>query len=125
MLTAEQIKKLINIANPDGFSWESKKIKDGRMTVIIEVICYYSHVISLKYFYENPKSMDYKFFLQKCIEGIYKWQEILIEQNSINITVHHSYLSDEGIELKKVFGYTKGIDQAKEHALIYILENIK
>ena len=131
MLTPEQIKKLIEIAKPEGFRFTlsgDSKLGGGYMEYMEQPCSVFGLYM--------PESIMYPLFLQKCIEGVIKkygfqfdafynkekqeWDYMFFNKFKMQ------YPESQGL-LKHINNVTthKDIDQAKEQALIYILDNIQ
>ena len=122
VITPEQIKKLFEIAKPDRFEYVEatgkvpKCLKDPENRYIL---------IDL----ELNKSMSYRLFLQGCIEGINRnYRDNIQDRFFINTDPESMDIwdnDDRKIAFYVNFEEYQTIDQAKEQALIYILDNIQ
>ena len=124
MLTPEQIKKLIEIAKPDGFRFTlsgDSKLGGGYMEYMEQPCSVFGLYM--------PESIMYPLFLQKCIEGINR--SYLNETNNrwvIEVTLQSLDIWDGDVSsIVAVYCYDEktNMDKIKEQALIYILDNIQ
>ena len=122
MLTPEQIKKLIEIAKPEGFNCYEDI--DG-LTLVIGI----RHETL---FIDNNMVLEevfYPLFLQKCIEGVNRgYRDNIQDRYFIDTDAESIDVWDEDDRTYPFCGNFRDygtIDQAKEQALIYILDNIQ
>jgi len=117
MLTPEQIKKLIEIANPESFSYHESPSGNSKFDNLKAGTEYY--------YFDSSILMDlaYPLFLQRCIEGINNAYSVLgtsdywIEQDYSEIKVVNYRYEDKYANIE----IGDGIIEAKEKALRYIL----
>ena len=121
MLTAEQIEKLIEIAKPDGFSFDN----NYSILILPNNKCY--KIIGTYTFECVPDydSVYYPLFLQKCIEGVNKIEGYFAQQMKdciiVIMEINDSIIDSTDYDFKDY----NSIDQAKEQALIYMLDQLE